>query len=112
MFFAKTILYMSASLAIGYWVLTKANKEEVSKTIGKITAWIIIVAAVIGLLCGIANHARKGLSCGPGSRMRHGKSMSMGMGMKGCGSGKCPHCSKDVKIKGCFGGKADLEKAK
>ncbi len=110
MFFAKTILFMSASIAIGYWVLTKAHQDKVSKTIGKIAAWIIIVAAVIGLLCGVLNHARKGLSCSPGLGMHRGM-MGMGKGMQGC-VGKCPNCSKDVKIKGCFGGNPSLEKVK
>ncbi len=63
---------------------------------------------MIGLLCGIAHHATKGLSCSPGARMHRG----MGMGMKCDNVDKCPHCSKDVKIKGCLGGKANLEKAK
>ncbi len=40
------------SLAVGYWVLTLAEKEKNNtKKIGKVIGWIIIVASLIGPLC-------------------------------------------------------------
>ncbi len=39
-------------LAVGYWVLTLAEKEKsTNKTIGKVIGWIIIVVSFIGPLC-------------------------------------------------------------
>ena len=40
------------SLAVGYWVLTLAEKEKnTNKKIGKVVGWIIIVVSLIGPLC-------------------------------------------------------------
>ena len=40
------------SLAVGYWVLTLADKEKNNtKKIGKVIGWIIIVVSLIGPLC-------------------------------------------------------------
>ena len=45
--FAKTILLISASLGIGYWVMTKANAEKASQKIGKL---ILIFLGLMGVL--------------------------------------------------------------
>ncbi|HUO58305.1 MAG TPA: hypothetical protein VMV05_09020 [bacterium] len=40
------------SLAVGYWVLTLADKEKNNtKKIGQVIGWIIIVVSLIGPLC-------------------------------------------------------------
>ncbi len=40
------------SLAVGYWVLTLASKEEKSnRTIGQVIGWAIIVVSLFGVLC-------------------------------------------------------------
>jgi hypothetical protein len=47
----KIVAYLF-SLAVGYWVLTLADKEKnTNKTIGKWIGWIIIVVSVCGMLC-------------------------------------------------------------
>jgi hypothetical protein len=53
------------TLAVGYWILTKAESEKDHvKTIGKVIAWIIIVVSLIGPVCmvttAVCRHA-----CGP-----------------------------------------------
>lgn len=46
------ILAYLIGLALGYWVLTHAEKEKkMLKTIGRIIGWIIIVVSFIGPLC-------------------------------------------------------------
>jgi len=45
--FARTILFISASLGIGYWVLIKANQEKVTKGIGKAIAWVCFAVLLI-----------------------------------------------------------------
>ena len=40
------------TLALGYWVLTLAGKEQkTSKTIGQLIGWAIIVVSLCGALC-------------------------------------------------------------
>lgn len=62
-------------LAVGYWVLTLADKQMgFTKTIGKIIAWIIMVVSICGPLC-IAGcglfccHRADGGWCSMGGRM-------------------------------------------
>jgi hypothetical protein len=44
------------SLAVGYWVLTLADKQEANtKTLGKVFAWIIIVVSLLGPVCKVAS---------------------------------------------------------
>lgn len=46
------ILAYLIGLALGYWVLTLAEKEKNhTKTIGRAIGWIIIVVSFIGPLC-------------------------------------------------------------
>ncbi|HVZ81864.1 MAG TPA: hypothetical protein VHE12_13840 [bacterium] len=40
------------SLAVGYWILTLADKQSgFTKTLGKVVAWIILVVSLAGPLC-------------------------------------------------------------
>jgi hypothetical protein len=40
------------SLAVGYWVLTLADKQNgFTKTLGKVVGWIILVVSLCGPLC-------------------------------------------------------------
>jgi len=46
------ILPYLVGLALGYWVLTHAEREKATlKSIGKVIGWVIIVASVICPLC-------------------------------------------------------------
>ena len=60
--------------ALGYWVLQHAAKETAnySKRAGQLVGWVLIVAGLAGLLCGIAAHAKMA-GChkceGPGQMM-------------------------------------------
>ncbi|HJT24450.1 MAG TPA: hypothetical protein VJ873_07720 [bacterium] len=46
------ILAYLIGLALGYWVLTHAEKEKAKlKAIGRVIGWIIIVVSFIGPLC-------------------------------------------------------------
>jgi hypothetical protein len=50
----KIVAYLF-SLAVGYWVLTLADKEKnLNKKIGKWIGWIIIVVSICGMLCSAA----------------------------------------------------------
>jgi len=46
--------------ALGYFVLQHAVKEtpKCAKFAGRLVGWVLIVAGLGGLLCGVANHAR------------------------------------------------------
>ncbi|SRR5665213_1275716 len=44
------------TLAVGYWILTKAeNEKDFTKTIGKVIAWIIIVISLLGPVCAVTS---------------------------------------------------------
>lgn len=56
------------SLAVGYWVLTLADKQkDLTKTIGRVIAWIIIAVSLIGPICvatsACCRHSRGGACC-------------------------------------------------
>lgn len=39
-------------LAVGYWVLTHADKQKgLTKTVGQVVAWAIMVVSLSGALC-------------------------------------------------------------
>jgi len=90
----RIVAYL-VSLAVGYWVLTLAEKEKNNtKKIGKVIGWIIIVVSLIGPLClaGSAIHCvSSGGSCTYSSNcpwtshhsMMDGKGMMDGQGMMG-----------------------------
>jgi hypothetical protein len=63
----KIVAYLF-SLAVGYWVLTLADKEKnLNKKIGKWIGWIVIVVSICGMLCS-ASFCMKCCSksgCGP-----------------------------------------------
>ncbi len=100
----KIVAYL-ISLAVGYWVLTLAGKEKgITQKIGKVIAWIIIVASLAGPLCMGACH----LMC-------HSKmdacSTSAACPWGGHSMANCPDMGKG----GMMGGQAaagDKEKAK
>jgi len=51
MFTHKIVAYL-ISLAVGYWVLTLADKQKnLTKTVGQVIAWAIISVSVLGPLC-------------------------------------------------------------
>jgi hypothetical protein len=51
-------------MALGYWVLTLAEKEKGNnKKIGKVIGWVILVVSLAGPLC----LAASALYCRPGS---------------------------------------------
>jgi hypothetical protein len=61
----KIVAYLF-SLAVGYWVLTLADKEKnLNRKIGKWIGWIIIVVSVCGMLCATAfcMKCRAGANC-------------------------------------------------
>lgn len=69
--------------ALGYLVLQHAVKEtaKCSKFAGRLVGWVLIVAGLGGLLCGIASHARMSScnKCGGGQ----GQMMGQHEGMEG-----------------------------
>lgn len=43
------------TLAVGYWLLTLAEKQgDLTKTLGMVFAWIIIVVSLLGPVCVVA----------------------------------------------------------
>ncbi|HEY5039018.1 MAG TPA: hypothetical protein VIJ93_08120, partial [bacterium] len=68
------VSYLIAA-AVGYWVLTLAEKEKGrNKKVGKFVGWAILVVSLVGPLCLTAsclvNHSR-GASCSYSSGMMH-----------------------------------------
>lgn len=67
--------------ALGYWVLQHAAKETANyaKRAGQLVGWVLIVAGLAGLLCGVAAHARMAGGChkcgGQGQMMTEGGNM-------------------------------------
>ena len=52
----KIVAYLF-TLALGYWILTLAEKEKnLNKRIGKWIGWIIMVVSICGCLCSAACH--------------------------------------------------------
>ena len=61
----RIVVYL-ITLAVGYWVMTLAEKEKNrTKTIGKVIAWIIILVSFFGPLCAVASkwHCNSDPSC-------------------------------------------------
>jgi len=107
------------ALGVGYLVLVKARKQEVSgtKTIGLIIGWIVIVVAAITLLCAsyyslrywddgyygnpspmmMQGHGMMGGAMAPG--MMHGQMMQNGMMGKNC-QPKCNMNGQCQKMQG------------
>lgn len=47
----RIVAYL-VSLAVGYWVLTLADKQNgFTKTLGRVIGWIILVVSLLGPLC-------------------------------------------------------------
>ncbi|MBN1899322.1 MAG: hypothetical protein JW827_11140 [Spirochaetes bacterium] len=70
------------TLAVGYFVLVKANKEANGlKTIGQVFGWIIIVISIVALVLSLY-YSSGYLTCG-----RQGMSMWQQQHMKGMGQG-------------------------
>jgi hypothetical protein len=78
------------TLAVGYWVLTLAEKEKgLNKKIGKFVGWAILIVSLVGPLCLAASclvcHSR-GDACSTSSScpwsghgMMNGQGMGQGM---------------------------------
>ncbi len=90
------------SLAVGYWVLTLADKQNgLTKTLGHVFAWIIIVVSLMGPVCLAATawcrHSQ-------GGRWGHSDRCSWGGGWnRGGMGGNCMmggECPMDGKGKG------------
>jgi hypothetical protein len=81
------------TLAVGYWILTKAeNEKDFTKIVGRVIAWIIIVVSLLGPVCAVTSAVCRnhyGAACGSapwtGGGWRH-------QDMDGCGEmdGQCP----------------------
>ncbi len=53
---AHHIVAFLITLAVGYWVLTLAEKQGgLTKTLGMVFAWIIIVVSLLGPVCVVAS---------------------------------------------------------
>jgi hypothetical protein len=56
------------TLAVGYWILTKAeNEKDFTKIIGRVIAWIIIVVSLLGPVCAVTSSVCRnhdGAACG------------------------------------------------
>jgi hypothetical protein len=90
----KIVAYL-LTLALGYWVLTHAEKQAgLTQKIGKVIGWIILIVSLSGPLCilgsCLAGHCGMGHCCSmssmPGTCMDQGgmkDGCPMGMGEKG-----------------------------
>lgn len=80
----KIVSYL-VGLAVGYWVLTLADKQTgFTKTLGKVVAWVILVVSLMGPLC----LGGKALFCHMNPSCQYSASCPWNGGMEG-GMGKC-----------------------
>ena len=97
-------------LTVGYWVLTLAEKEkDLTKTIGRVIAWIIIAVSLIGPVCVMATACCRhghGSACGYSSQHRWGTDGWRGhqMGRSGMMDGQ-RFMGKPGEMSGRFQGK-------
>ncbi|HTA77123.1 MAG TPA: hypothetical protein VK791_08195 [bacterium] len=103
------------SLAVGYWVLTLADKQEANtKTLGKVFAWIIIVVSLLGPVCKVAGALcchENTASCGYAERGAWGWHHRHDMGNACVDNGGCPFTGKaDMKDAAPAGKMMDKEK--
>ena len=106
------------SLAVGFWLLTLAEKQnDYTKTLGKVFAWIIIAVSLLGPVCmasmALCRHSHGG-GCGY-SMWENGNGWHRhGMGASGMMNGQCPMDEKDSMMKGHMGsggkGMMDMDK--
>lgn len=96
----SVVAYM-VGLAVGYWVLTLADKQNnTTKTLGKVFAWIIIVVSLLGPVCKVAGALfchENAASCDAYAQ-RGGWDCSHQEMKNECLTGQCP-----------FTGKADMK---
>ena len=103
------------SLAVGYWLLTLAEKQDGhTKTLGQVFAWIIIVVSLLGPVCMAASawcrHANDGCYSergGWGERSWHHHGMGASSMDGQCPVGQCPMMGGKDGMKGMIGGKMD-----
>ncbi len=52
--------------ALGYWLLQHSAKESANyvKRAGQTLGWALLVIGLLGVLCGVTNHAKMGMSRG------------------------------------------------
>ena len=69
--------------ALGYWLLQHSAKESANyvKRAGQTLGWALLVIGLLGVLCGVTNHAKMGMSprCGPGAEMTEAGKIDMDM---------------------------------
>jgi hypothetical protein len=82
------------TLAVGYWILTKAeNEKDFTKIIGRVIAWIIIVVSLLGPVCAVTSAVcRNHDSTACGSQNPWAGGGWSHHDMDGCGmmNGQCP----------------------
>ena len=105
------------SLAVGYWLLTLAEKQNGhTKTLGQVFAWIIIVVSLLGPVCMAASAWCRHCEGAPGSYSErggwgwhhHGMGDSAVDGQ--CPMGQCPMTGGKDGMKGMTGAKMDKGK--
>ncbi len=80
----KIVAYLF-TLALGYWVLTHAEKQAgLTQKIGKVIGWIILIVSLCGPLCMLGSHM---MGC---CKMDHCCSMSSCPSEQGGMMGGCP----------------------
>ena len=88
-------------LAVGYWVLTLADKEkDFTKTVGKVIGWVIIVVSFFGPLClagsALICHSHSG-SCNYSAQCPwNGGGHECQMGSSGMLNGQCPEMGQGM----------------
>jgi hypothetical protein len=103
---AHSIVAFLISLAVGYWLLTLAEKQGGhTKTLGRVFAWIIIVGSLLGPVCiaaaAICRHCHGGRD-GYSDRCSWNQGGWQGHGMDGAcmTNGQCPMDGKGTMMKG------------
>lgn len=103
------------TLAVGYWILTKAeNEKDFTKIIGKVIAWIIIVVSLLGPVCAVTssvcrNHVAS--ACGSQGSWAGGGWRHHDMDSCGTMNGQCPfEGSKMMKDQDKTAGKEKTDK--
>ena len=92
------------SLAVGYWVLTLADKQNgLTKTLGHVFAWIIIVVSLLGPVCVAATawcrHSHGGWGYSDRCSWSGGGWNRGGMDGNGMMGGECPMDGKGGMMK-------------
>lgn len=103
------------TLAVGYWILTKAeNEKDFTKIIGKVIAWIIIVVSLLGPVCAVTSAVCRnhdGAACGSQGPWAGGGWRHHGMDNCDMMNSQCPtEGSKTMKDQDGTSGKGKTDK--